>query len=109
MAAELGERGGADCSPPVPMEGQARMTGVCLAGSGRPMTRTEMVFCSTPPSCAELSPGGDGVAQRGARTNVNLKRSQPDWAPGSGRSGSREYVAQTGAKSGSHPGSWIEQ
>lgn len=108
--AELGEAGGADCSPPVPTGGRAKMTGASPAGSDRPMAHTETAavtaFCSTSPSCAELSPGGDGVAQRGARTNVNLKRSRPDWAPGSGQEGSRECVGRTGAKSGSRPGSW---
>ncbi len=65
MGGELGERSGAGRSCPVPREGRARMTGVCLAGSGRQMARTwtaaTEAVCSTHPSWAKLLSGGDGA------------------------------------------------
>lgn len=65
MGGELGERSGAGRSCPVPREGRARMTGVCLAGSDRQTAHTWTAameaVCSMCPSWAKLLSGGDGV------------------------------------------------
>lgn len=62
---EQDERSGAGRSRPVPREGCARMTGVCLADSDRQTAHTWMAamaaVCSTSPSWAELLVGGDGA------------------------------------------------
>lgn len=62
---EPGERSGAGRSRPVSREGCARMTDVCLAGSDRPTAHSGAAAlaaaCSTCPSWAKLSAGGDGV------------------------------------------------
>ncbi len=113
MGVELGERSGAGRSRPVPREGRARMTGVCLAGSDRQTAHTWMAalgaVCSTCPSWAELLADGDDAMQRGVHTDVSLTHSLLVWGPDSGQEESQEDEGWTGAKSGSHPGSWSAQ
>lgn len=113
MGGEPGERNGAERSHPVPREGRARMTGVCLAGSDRQTARTwtaaVQAACSMCPSWAELSSCGDGAMWRGVHTDVSLTRSLLGWGPGSGLEESRGGEGWPGAESGSHLGSWSVQ
>lgn len=113
MGGELGGRSGAGCSRPVPREGRARMTAVCLAGSGRQTARTWMAateaVCSMCPSWATLSSGDDGVTWRGVHTDVSLTRSLLVWGPGSGREESQGGEGWSAAGSGSRLGSWSVQ
>lgn len=65
MGGGLGVRSGAGQSLLAPREGCARMTVVCRAGSDRQTAHNGTVAsaaaCSTCPSWAELSVGGDGA------------------------------------------------
>lgn len=113
MGEELGERSGAGHSCPVPREGRARMTGVCLADSDRQTAHTWMAamaaVCSMCPSWAELLPDGDGAMRRGVHTDVSLTHSLLVWVPGSGQAESQGGEGWTGVESGSRQGSWSAQ